>query len=98
MKNVHRAKSAHRVPHVLRVKIASHVANVKNVCANCASHWTLRQPLPVLLLQLLPRLKNARLANRVKNVRHVKNVNHVLRVKNVNLVPSKPLPPAKKKC
>ena len=81
------------MPHVPRVKIASLVASVKSVCVNCASHWTLRQPLPVpLSLQ-----KNARLANRAKSVRHVKNANRALRVKSVNHAPSKRLPPAKKR-
>ncbi|MCY1242106.1 hypothetical protein D9M72_550480 [compost metagenome] len=83
MKNVRRA---------LRVKIASHVASVKNAFVNCASLWMplrLLRP-PLLPLRLLP-LKNAQL------VSHVKNARHAHRVKNVSHVPNKlPQPQLKK--
>jgi hypothetical protein len=68
-------KNAHRAP---RVKIASHVASVKNAYVNCANHWMPLRP----LLPLPPQpLKNVRPVSRVKNVRHVhrvKSVNHAL--------------------
>jgi hypothetical protein len=44
VKNVH---------HVRRVKTASHVASVKSVYVNCASHWTPLQPLQQPPLPLL---------------------------------------------
>jgi hypothetical protein len=72
------------------VKTASHVASVKNVYVNCASHWT---PLRPLLLPLsLPPLKSVRPVSRVKNALRA------LRVKSVNRAPNKPLPSLKKKC
>jgi hypothetical protein len=97
-RNALRVKSAHHAPlvknvlravknvhHAPRVKIASHVASVKNALfVNCASLWMQLQPL------LLP-LKSVQLAS------HVKNVLHAHRVKNVSHVPSKPLPPLLKK-
>ncbi|MNO96929.1 hypothetical protein D3C76_886200 [compost metagenome] len=78
MKNVHRA---------LRVKIASHVASVKNAFVNCASLW---MPLRLLRPPLLPQ-KSVQLAS------HVKSVLHAHRVKSVSLVPNKLPPPLPKK-
>ena len=81
MKNVHRA---------LRVKIASHVASVKNASVNCANLWMPLRPLRLLRPSLLP-LKSVQLAS------HVKNALHAHRVKNVSHVQNKPLPPSLKK-